>query len=93
MLANVDTNQTYSLSSRTDDQNCYLRGVGQASQNALKDEAVLEKLAEMSKNLTRETCQDDNDMFNINSKTGSVMATTRCNTYTNKGLNPSYSKR
>lgn len=85
MISTVNTNKQHVFD--TDEQNCYLRGVGTTSQNALKDEQVLQKLTEMSSNILKES---DNDMFNVDTKKGGLLATTRCSTYTNKGLNPSY---
>ncbi len=74
---------------RETSEQCYLRGVGNTSRNVLKDEQVLRKLAEMSSSLGEE--ESAKDVFNIDFKTGALITTTtRCSTYTNKDLNPSY---
>ncbi len=88
MLTNVKSIGTDETANEKTDK-CYLRGVGNTSRNALKDEQVLKKLAEMSSSLGEE--EHEKGAFNIDYKTGALITTsTRCNTYTNKDLNPSY---
>lgn len=93
MLANLTASSSSpSLdSTRSDEQNLYLRGVGTSSASTrLKDEAILAKLAVMNTSLFKKDTDEATDVFNVDSRPGSVIATTRCSTYTNKGLNPSY---
>lgn len=96
MLANLTTASSGSPSldsTRSDEQNLYLRGVGTSSASTrLKDEAILAKLAVMNKSWFKKNTDEATDVFNVDSRPGSAIATTRCSSYTNKGLSPSHQK-
>jgi hypothetical protein len=81
MLASLDTDNT----ATENEQNFYVGGVA-STNTKLNDDMILNKLAAMNTSLFK-TDADDTNLLNFGSKPGTVNPATRCNTYTNKGLN------